>query len=589
MISIQILIEWALRSSMLILSGALLLKALRVKDPAVRLAAWTAILCASLALPALKVSLPSLPVAMRTVSAAPAAPHIAPPAKTVRTLLVERPATPARKRFDWAVAAYVVIAGMLLLRLAVALAMSRRLLRRSHPACDPDVRESERISSPVTLGIVRPVILLPADWREWSAEKLAAVLAHERSHIRRHDPAVQVLSAIHRALLWYSPLSWYLDRQIVRLAEQASDDAAIAAVEDRASYAQTLLEFMQRSVRRTSWQGVPMARYQRPEHRIDRILDATTLSRGVTRWTIAAIVALGLPLAYVVAAAQERLTFDAASVKPTTVPPCLAIVGGGVAHLTGTATDCSGYMDKGGPGTDDPGRIHYPVITVRGLLTRAYKGYFDVKSPDWADSDIVAVDATMPPTTTKEQFQQMLQNLLIDRFALKTHVETKEIAGYALTVAKDGPKFKESPPDNEPNAPFTDRKGPDGWPVTDPHIRGTAIMFAPGERLRLVGPHATMTELSKQLGDLLDSVVEDATGLRAGYDLSLNFAGHFGGHRGGTALLQPPPPSDNPSAPEPLPDIFSALQSQLGLKLERQKVSVEVLVVDHLEKAPSGN
>jgi uncharacterized membrane protein YgaE (UPF0421/DUF939 family) len=73
------------------------------------------------------------------------------------------------------------------------------------------------------------------------APKLEGVLAHERSHIRRRDPAIQVLSAIHRALLWYNPLSWHLDRQIVRLAEEASDDEAVAAIRDHASYADLAL------------------------------------------------------------------------------------------------------------------------------------------------------------------------------------------------------------------------------------------------------------------------------------------------------------------------------------------------------------
>jgi uncharacterized protein (TIGR03435 family) len=88
---------------------------------------------------------------------------------------------------------------------------------------------------------------------------------------------------------------------------------------------------------------------------------------------------------------------------------------------------------------------------------------------------------------------------------------------------------------------------------------------------------------------LLDSVVEDRTGLKASYDLTMDFAGHTGGHRGGSALQQPPAPNTDPSAAEPFPDIFSALQSQLGLKLEKQKVSVETLVVDHVEKTPTGN
>ncbi|HEX3747088.1 MAG TPA: M56 family metallopeptidase [Bryobacteraceae bacterium] len=590
MIAAQFLAQWALRSSILIASSVVLLKALRVKDPSVRLAAWTAILCVSLALPVLKMSLPSLPVETRTTIAAPIPDFQAPPARQVRVVTVEVPAAPAPRRFDWLAAVYCAIAAALLLRLAVGLALSLRLLRRAEHTELAGVRESDHVSSPVTLGIVRPIILLPPDWREWSASKLAAVLAHERSHIARRDPAVQALSAIHRALLWYSPLSWYLDRQIVRLAEQASDDAAIAAVEDRATYAETLLEFMQRGIRRTSWQGVPMARYERPERRLDRILDGVSLSRGTTRWTVAAILALGLPLAYVIAAAQERLTFEAASVKTTTAPPGLVVANGRVAFLTDAHVDSSLYANKGGPGSDDPGRIHYPLIPVTALLKRAYRGYFDVRTPDWADTEVLAVDATMPPTTTKQQFQKMLQNLLVDRFALQTHVETKEITGYALTVVKDGPKFKAATPNTGPDdRNHKDHVGADGFPATPPHMKGIAVMAATNQRARLVGPQATMAELAKEFGDLLDSIVEDRTGLNAKYNIRLDYAGHLGGPRGATALLQPLPPSDDPSAPEPLPDIFSAVQSQLGLKLEKRKVSVEILVVDHMEKTPSGN
>src|SRR5262249_39071975 len=138
-----------------------------------------------------------------------------------------------------------------------------------------EVRESDRLASPVAMGIVRPVIVLPSDWRDWGPAKLDAVLAHERAHIDRHDPAVLILATIHRALLWHTPLSWILRRNIVRLAEEASDDAAIAVSGDRASYAEILLEFMQRGVRRPGWLGVEMARYGSQEGRIDRILEGT--------------------------------------------------------------------------------------------------------------------------------------------------------------------------------------------------------------------------------------------------------------------------------------------------------------------------
>jgi hypothetical protein len=354
MTTVQFLAEWALRSSILILSGALLLGVLRVKDPSIRLAAWTAMLCGSLAIPALTAALPRMPLAMmgaRTGASAMGvsestgrslrsckgsgwqakapAPHalqvprqqggtdasVCQPAISAIPL---QPLTAAGRyglpsSFGWARAAamlYLLVAGALLLRLCTGLAMSRRLLRRSRATGRAtegiEIRESDGVAAPVTLGIVRAAIVLPADWGEWDGAKLEAVLAHERSHIRRLDPAVQLLSAIHRALLWHSPLSWFLDRRIVRLAEEASDDAAVAATRDRASYAEVLLEFMQRGIRGAGWQGVAMARYGRPAGRIHRILDETAVSRGVTRWSMAAILALGSPIAYVAAAAGPQ-------------------------------------------------------------------------------------------------------------------------------------------------------------------------------------------------------------------------------------------------------------------------------------------
>ena len=331
MTTLQFLAEWALRSSILILSGALLLWVLRVKDSSVRLAAWTAILAGSLAIPALTTALPKVPLVILrasgrvdpTVAIYDAAPEPE-PAVPRSDAGVERHKTGVSKGFDWAhtaVTIYVIVALGLLLRLCVGLALSLRLLRSSSATGQLtegiEIRESNRVAAPVTLGIARPAIVLPGDWRQWNGAKREAVLAHERSHIQRRDPLVQLLSAIHRALLWHSPLSWFLHQRIVRVAEEASDDAAVAVTQDRASYAEVLLDFMQRGVRSASWLGVPMARYGRADQRIQRILDETALSRGVTRWSVAAILVLGSPLAYVVAAAHPQ---SAAQAQTATAP-----------------------------------------------------------------------------------------------------------------------------------------------------------------------------------------------------------------------------------------------------------------------------
>jgi uncharacterized protein (TIGR03435 family) len=110
-------------------------------------------------------------------------------------------------------------------------------------------------------------------------------------------------------------------------------------------------------------------------------------------------------------------------------------------------------------------------------------------------------------------------------------------------------------------------------------------MTIPGDRSRMICQQQTMQTLAQQLGRMLNSTVTDATGLMAKYDFTVTFAGGTGPGETTASSL----PASQPDAAEPLPDIFSALQSQLGLKLEPKKVAVEVFVVDHMEKTPTGN
>ncbi len=295
------LAEWALRSSVLILCGAGLLWVLRVKDAFLRLTAWTALLAASLAIPALALLFPRVPIVVM-----PAKSALIPQAIPVVPQSLPEPVQPAAAHFELAqvaVAIYGAIVLFLLLRLLVGVMLSRRLLRAS-TATGRIFRESDRVSAPVTLRIVRPVIVLPRDWREWEEAKLDAVLAHERSHIRRYDPAIQMVSAIHRALLWAGPLSWFLHNRIVRAAEDASDDAAIAATRDRAFYAEVLLGFMERGIHGVNWLGIPMARYGQVDRRIHRVLEGTALSPKIRRWAVTAIMAMTATLAYLVATAH---------------------------------------------------------------------------------------------------------------------------------------------------------------------------------------------------------------------------------------------------------------------------------------------
>ena len=219
---------------------------------------------------------------------------------------------------------YLAVAILLFARFFVGLALGRRLMRASQTLDDPrvglrlasqayaaglatvpQVAESEIISVPVTMGALRSTILLPADWRDWDDAKLDAVVAHEISHVARRDALTQRISLLHRAIFWFSPLAWWLDRHLADLAEQASDEAALSCGADRTDYAKTLLGFfeaLQAAPGRVWWQGVSMAKAGQAEERVDRILAwKGAVTMGLKKSIIAVVVALAVPVVYLAA------------------------------------------------------------------------------------------------------------------------------------------------------------------------------------------------------------------------------------------------------------------------------------------------
>jgi beta-lactamase regulating signal transducer with metallopeptidase domain len=207
----------------------------------------------------------------------------------------------------------------------------RELLRRfrlrsfaSGLECVPSLAESEVISAPVAIGVWRPAILLPADWREWDEAKLDAILAHEISHIARRDALTQRLTVLYRAIFWFNPLAWWLDHAIARLAEEASDEAALAGGADRNRYAETLLGFfadVQAAPGRVWWQGVSMARGGRAEERVERILAWKGAKQmRIGKFVAVAALAAAVPLVLLSAAVHPRLVEAQSATTPTQSP-----------------------------------------------------------------------------------------------------------------------------------------------------------------------------------------------------------------------------------------------------------------------------
>jgi uncharacterized protein (TIGR03435 family) len=196
-----------------------------------------------------------------------------------------------------------------------------------------------------------------------------------------------------------------------------------------------------------------------------------------------------------------------------------------------------------------------------------------LRVPDWAGKERYDIQAKVDPSDIAElpkldatQRGLMLQALLADRFKLVTHREVKEQPVYALVIAKNGLKLTEAKPDDT---------NPDGAEEGHGNKRPNAIHMSRGH---LAAQTISMRDLEVILTQITGRTVLDKTGLKGNYDVILNFAPVDGQ----PTLLNGVPQE------ETRPSIFTALQEQTGLKLESQKASVEVLVIDHVER-PSEN
>jgi bla regulator protein blaR1 len=256
---------------------------------------WTIVLMASLAMPFL------------------AGAHIGPilraPAETpiLQTIVVS--GTPAGPEWLGLGALYGLVAALLFCRYTLSLLRTWRIRRNARAITGAwtlglDVRASARMRTPATLG---STILLPEEYTRWSAQKLAAVISHERSHVLGRDCYVLWLARLNVCVFWFSPLAWWLRWRLSTLAEALSDEGAVAVIGDRPAYAQILLEFAAQGAASDAAAArsaaVPMAR-PGVSARIERVLGGFTPSAAPRPWRRALIAAALLPAVAAAAALQ---------------------------------------------------------------------------------------------------------------------------------------------------------------------------------------------------------------------------------------------------------------------------------------------
>jgi len=291
-------------------------------------------------------------------------------------------------------------------------------------------------------------------------------------------------------------------------------------------------------------------------------------ARRIAGIAVAALACLGLAQAQ---APDPKLVFEVASVKPS--PPYDPAVGMVVRM-------------RGGPGTNDPGRITIENFSLPNLIRAAYAlRSYQFSAPNLSETETFNISAKVPDGTTKEQSLVMLQNLLAERFKLVVHHEQKEIPVFELVVSKGGSKMTPPPSKNDDSAPpppppNTARLpgppalGADGYPVLGAQQKnGMAVMNG---RARMRASNESMAKFATALAGQTGRPVEDKTGLEGEYNIELYWSSE--GARPNAAV-------DLDTGPT----LMEAIQDQLGLKLQQTKGQVDILVVDHVEKTPTEN
>ena len=251
----RLILECAVRAALIAIATAAILRLLRVKTAGARHAAWAGVLVLMLLLPAWTAWGPKAPLRMLPPAAAPIAAGLPLALPAPAPAAASLAAVPAPKlqpaRWNWrqsAAAVYLLGVCALLLRLALGTLRAQALVRRA--ASREGRLTSNSCTAPITVGWLRPAVILPESWRTWPQAQLEAVLTHEGEHVRRRDPLVQWLALLNRAIFWFHPLAWWLERRLSALAEEACDAAVLARGHDPYDYSGYLLE-LARSVGRT--------------------------------------------------------------------------------------------------------------------------------------------------------------------------------------------------------------------------------------------------------------------------------------------------------------------------------------------------
>ena len=454
----------------------------------------------------------------------------------------------------------------------------RAAVRASSPWAVPSLpmpagingRSTPGVMEPGVVGLWRPILLVPSGIEDdLTPHQLVAVLTHELCHIRRRDNVTAAVHMLAEAVFWFHPLVWWIGARLVDERERACDQEVLRTCGEPRTYAEGIVNVCKRYVESplACVSGVGGSSVK------DRIRDIMT-NRAVAKLSAAkkvvlaavgtvAVVAPMLAQSVPLPSATE-LRFEVASVKRATDASGKVRVGDQVWTSVGAR-----FM---------PGGAFEAVNATLGSVIRLAYGlreFQTVGGPEWVDTERFDIQARGPQGAVESETPRRLQSLLAERFALKVHRETRDRPIYALVLARAngslGPRLRQS---QGPPAP--PGLGAAGGQCTPPGPPGPVSM-------RLCG--VTMASLVDTFLPMYTGRrVVDRTGLTGGFDLALHFDNRqtaAGVGPGGGLPMSPQ--AAEPAATDAV-SIFTALEEQLGLKLEPQTGPAEVLVIDRVER-----
>jgi bla regulator protein BlaR1 len=443
------------------------------------------------------------------------------------------------------------------------------------------LRLSGESMEPGIFGIFRPSLIWPERLSErLDDQHIKAILIHELAHARRRDNLTAALHMFVEAAFWFHPLVWWMERRLVEERERACDEAVVAMGSMPGIYAESLLKAVRFCVESplTCVAGITGADLNQ---RIRSIMTQRVRRVGtVGKVTLAAFgcAAIAGPLAFGIVHAipiygqllhpsGPRPSFAVASVRPNQP-----------GDIQGGSAQADSYVAK--------------AKTLQEIIKYAYAIGYDRElsgGPEWVSTDRYTILAKpddaerealqkMSRDDRDEQMRLMVQSLLAERFGLKVSFVRKTLPIYALVVAKGGLKCTRDE-DAKPAIPnmsqprFRWSEGPapppppPGWTPPTPEESRRLAQTRPFHMRTQGWPFWLVVTTLGHQAELGGRTVVDETGLHGSYDCQMYWS---------------PDGSDGPG-----PSLFTAIQQQMGLKLEPKKAPVEILTIDAIEKPTS--